>query len=75
MMPPFLDTKLHQLNITLDRGEGIKKMDTWGSVDCYVKLKFGAVTMKSKVINNTQKPTWHQTITVLYYTAIRTNSL
>lgn len=63
-MPPYLETTLYQITVTIDRGQSIKKMDTWGTVDPYIIVKFGAITMKTPYKSNTQNPTWQSVIKV-----------
>ena len=58
MIPPFLKTKLHQITVIIDRAEYIKKMDTFGSVDPYIIVKFGGSSIKTEVVKNNISPTW-----------------
>lgn len=60
-----MEKKLYQITITVNRGEQIKKMDTWGgTVDPFIKVMLGNIIQKTKVISNNINPVWNQIIKV-----------
>ena len=53
LMPPQIKTVYHQVKFRLFRGEKFPKMDTFGSIDGYVKCKYLKQQLKTEWI--TQK--------------------
>lgn len=65
LLPPFLNMEMNQMTIVLTRAQNIKKMDKFGKVDPFVKVKFGLVEFKTKHCKDTYDPIWNQTILVI----------
>lgn len=66
MFPPQVKLKGHQVIVTVFKGEQLKKMDTIGSVDPYVQIRYGDLKQKTKVVKNNQNPVWFQQIFVYF---------
>jgi hypothetical protein len=49
MMPPHIKTEYFQLRFGIIRAEKLPKMDTFGTIDAYVKCDYMGATMKTKV--------------------------
>jgi Ca2+-dependent lipid-binding protein, contains C2 domain len=65
MFPPQIQTKPYQMHILLIKGEKLKKMDKFGTVDPVLKIDYAGIKIQSSIIKKDQNPHWNEEILVI----------
>ena len=64
LYPPQIEAKSYQIKIKLFRGEQLKKMDTYGHCDPYVKVDYSGLSIVSTTLKIQMNPVWNEEILV-----------